>query len=32
LAVFVGGRRVFGEAFEGLEVLGGFVEEFDASV
>jgi hypothetical protein len=32
LAVFVGWRRVFGEAFEGFEVLGGFVEEFEAGV
>jgi hypothetical protein len=32
LAVFVCWRRVFGEAFEGFEVLGGFVEEFEAGV
>ena len=32
LAIFVGRRGVFGEAFEGLEVLGGFVEEFEAGV
>jgi hypothetical protein len=32
LAVFVGGRGVFGEALEGFEVLGGFVEEFEAGV
>ena len=32
LAVFVGSRRVLGEAFEGFEVLGGFVEEFEAGV
>ena len=32
MAVFVCGRGVFGEAFEGAEVLGGFVEEFEAGV
>jgi hypothetical protein len=32
LAVFVCCGRVFGEAFEGFEVLGGFVEEFEAGV
>jgi hypothetical protein len=32
LAVFVCWRGVFGEAFEGFEVLGGFVEEFEAGV
>jgi hypothetical protein len=32
LAVFVGGRGIFGEAFEGFEVLRGFVEELEAGV
>jgi hypothetical protein len=32
LAVFVGSRRVLGEAFEGFEVLSGLVEEFEAGV
>jgi hypothetical protein len=32
LAVFVCRGRILGEAFEGFEILGGFVEEFEAGV